>query len=589
MSNRQQISFYQQQLEGHTSNLKLEKLAYRKFSLLRLLFFVFIVAGCYFLWTSYLLVPIVALFVGVFVYFVHKSLDAKLKKEKTEFLIELNKNELLAQAGDWSNFPNGAEYKSSNHPFAMDMDIFGEKSVFQLLNRTALTAGSRKLASVLQYGTKNTKLYNEAINDFSADIEWCQAFYVEGKVRIQSTTQQRSITQLTTTVFPSKIIYFLKWVLPFISIVTVGLNTFDVIPNSIMIGILLSVLLVIFYFFKASNKAMYPVQNIENEVNAIIFQLHLLKKLQPSSELTRTFIAELIAENGVEQELKKLALIQKRMSYRANFLVSVVLNLFAAWDFLVIHELHKWLDKNASQLATWEDQLAELEVWVSGAIFKFNHPNSVFAQFSEHDELQIDELGHPFVAAEKQVRNAIQLSTKEHFLIITGPNMAGKSTYLRSVGLAIISANAGFPILAKNCVLPHYELYSSMRTTDDLTVESSYFHAELTRLRFIMDAIESGKKTFIILDEILKGTNSHDKEIGSAKFLQKLHRLGAKGIIATHDLSLTKLSEGTEVFRNVYFDSTIHENELSFDYKVSDGVCQNMNASFLLKQMKLVD
>jgi hypothetical protein len=157
---------------------------------------------------------------------------------------------------------------------------------------------------------------------------------VEGKVRVHSTTQQRSITQLATTVFPSKIIYFLKWILPFISMVTVGLNTFDVIPNSIMIGILLSVLLVIFYFYKASNKAIYPVQNLDNEVNAMISQLHLLKKLQPSSELTQSFIAELMAENGVEQELKKLALIQKRISYRANFLVSVVLNLFAAWDFL---------------------------------------------------------------------------------------------------------------------------------------------------------------------------------------------------------------------------------------------------------------
>jgi DNA mismatch repair ATPase MutS len=128
-----------------------------------------------------------------------------------------------------------------------------------------------------------------------------------------------------------------------------------------------------------------------------------------------------------------------------------------------------------------------------------------------------------------------------------------------------------------------------MRTSDDLTVESSYFHAELTRLRFIMDAIESGEKVFVILDEILKGTNSKDKEIGSAKFLQKLERLKTKGVIATHDLSLCTLADGNVAFKNNYFDSTIFGENLTFDYKIRDGVCQNMNASFLLKQMNLVD
>ena len=198
-------------------------------------------------------------------------------------------------------------------------------------------------------------------------------------------------------------------------------------------------------------------------------------------------------------------------------------------------------------------------------------------------------MGHPFVQSQKRVPNDVDMNEENHFLIITGPNMAGKSTYLRSLGLAFICANAGFPILAKSCEIPQMSLYSSMRTTDDLTVESSYFHAELTRLRFIMDAIERGEKVFIILDEILKGTNSKDKEIGSAKFLEKLKSLNAKGVIATHDLSLCNLATNNVAYKNWYFDSTIENNELSFDYKIREGVCQNMNASFLLKKMKLVD
>ena len=208
---------------------------------------------------------------------------------------------------------------------------------------------------------------------------------------------------------------------------------------------------------------------------------------------------------------------------------------------------------------------------------------------SQEDSYEIKDLEHPFVSKEKRVTNDVKIVGEEQFVVLTGPNMAGKSTYLRSLGLAIICANTGLPILATSCKLPKVKLFTSMRTSDDLTVESSYFHAELIRLRFIVDAIEKGEKVFIILDEILKGTNSKDKEIGSALFLQKLKRLKTKGIIATHDLSLCVLEDSDKAFKNMYFDSIIEGNKLSFDYKINDGICQNMNASFLLKQMKLVD
>lgn len=277
------------------------------------------------------------------------------------------------------------------------------------------------------------------------------------------------------------------------------------------------------------------------------------------------------------------------MDVRMNLIVGTVLNFFLAWDYQVLNQWEKWRLENENHLGSWENQLAQLEVWISGAIYKVNYPETIFTEFNESQEMKIVGLGHPFVVKEKRVVNDVSLLNNENFMIITGPNMAGKSTYLRSLGLANICANVGFPVLAKSCEMVKLKLYSSMRTSDDLTVESSYFHAELTRLRFIMDAIENGEKVFIILDEILKGTNSKDKEIGSAKFLQKLQRLNAKGVIATHDLSLCNLSNDNLAFKNMYFDSAITGDVLSFDYLIRPGICQNMNASFLLKQMKLVD
>ncbi len=188
----------------------------------------------------------------------------------------------------------------------------------------------------------------------------------------------------------------------------------------------------------------------------------------------------------------------------------------------------------------------------------------------------------------KSVKNDFILKENESFIILTGPNMAGKSTYLRSVGINLIMANAGFPVFAKTFKLPEVQVYSSMRTSDDLASESSYFYAELSRLKYIQEQVEN-KPSFVILDEILKGTNSKDKEEGSKKFLSKMNRIGAKGIIATHDLSLCSLKSLDSSFLNYYFDSTISGEELTFDYKIKEGICKNMNASFLLQKMKLVD
>ena len=211
------------------------------------------------------------------------------------------------------------------------------------------------------------------------------------------------------------------------------------------------------------------------------------------------------------------------------------------------------------------------------------------ASYNDDDRIEIRGLVHPLIKKEKVVSNEVYFSDTNRFMILTGPNMAGKSTYLRGLGLLFVLANAGFPVFAESACIPVLKLYSSMRTADDLSNESSYFHAELTRLKYIMTRIEDGEQVFVLLDEILKGTNSKDKEEGSRKFLKKLRRMGARGVIATHDLALCTLPEEDSVFYNSCFDSIIEGEDLSFDYKLREGVCQNMNASFLLKKIELVD
>ncbi len=585
-------SYYSNRIKDLEGRLKIVQKKYNYLTFLRLIFFLLAGNSIFFLWGTFAMAPAFVVSFGLFLYVVHLSVDAKYQRDKVLTLLKINSNESAVLKGDWSMFEDGIEFRDGKHPFTFDMDVFGKKSVFQLLNRTVSIQGKNKLASTLSNGTSAIKTYNACIEELSSDLDWSQEFIAEGLVRKKEADNQGTLNSLTKVEIelPASM-QFLKIILPVIAISATVLMTIELLPVAYF-GVI--IVLVMSPIGKNARKTSHMAQVLtfqSNRVKTILKQLELYHKLQPKNPLFKAEQEILLdQEKGVMAEIQTLDKIMKRFDFRMNFLMGFILNFFFAWDFRVLSQMKNWLEKNKGNLTQWEDKLAEIEVWISGAIFKFNNQDAVYAVINEASEaVEIKELRHPFVDIEKCIPNDVLLADKENFIIITGPNMAGKSTYLRSLGLTFMLANAGFPVLAKKCELPRLKLYSSMRTSDDLTEESSYFHAELIRLRFIMNAIERGEKIFIILDEILKGTNSKDKEIGSAKFLEKLKRLNSKGIIATHDLSLCNLSDQDAAFKNMCFDSIINGESLTFDYKIRQGVCQNMNASFLLKQMKLVD
>lgn len=582
--------YYQGRISLNQENYLKAKKRYQLIGTLRLVAFVCCILSGYIFWGKSSVFFSIAIFLVLFLYLVHRSVNAKYLRDKFKLLITINQNELEVLNGNWTRFKDGSEYKNAQHPFAFDMDIFGKKSFFQLINRTVSKKGSDLLAFQLMEGSEFVDLTNDAILDLFSQPDWCQEFLVEGMVfkseNLEKEFQNIKENSVNENLF-SKILRFL---IPISSLTFTLLFSFDFISSSIFGLYIMLVFALIGRNLKVANSISARVTSFANQVKMFQRQLELFRKLTIESEQFKKTRDSLFSNQAnLLDSLNQLEKIQGRMDVRMNLIVGTVLNFFLAWDYQVLNQWEKWRLENENHLGSWENQLAQLEVWISGAIYKVNFPETIFAEFNESQEMKIVGLGHPFVVKEKRVVNDVSLLNNENFMIITGPNMAGKSTYLRSLGLANICANAGFPVLAKSCEMVKLKLYSSMRTSDDLTVESSYFHAELTRLRFIMDAIENGEKVFIILDEILKGTNSKDKEIGSAKFLQKLQRLNAKGVIATHDLSLCNLSNDNLAFKNMYFDSAITGDVLSFDYLIRPGICQNMNASFLLKQMKLVD
>jgi DNA mismatch repair ATPase MutS len=265
-----------------------------------------------------------------------------------------------------------------------------------------------------------------------------------------------------------------------------------------------------------------------------------------------------------------------------------IINGFTLRNLRQCYNIEQWIKAYEKNVPAWFEVITFFDAYNSLGNFAFNHPAYSYPTISDGDSvLNIKGAGHPLLHEATMVKNDIQINSEE-FFIVTGANMAGKSTFLRTVSLQIVMGNIGLPVCADAFTYSPIKLITSMRTTDSLTDDESYFFSELKRLKFIVDEIKTDRY-FIILDEILKGTNSTDKAIGSRKFVEKLVGSNSTGIIATHDLSLCAAADELSEVKNYYFDAQIIDDELFFDYTFKPGICENMNASFLLKKMEIVD
>ena len=308
------------------------------------------------------------------------------------------------------------------------------------------------------------------------------------------------------------------------------------------------------------------------------------------------FLSKILQEKQViiKSETKKASKIFKEFSkildgfdQRNNILIAFFGNGLFLSEIYNAYKVEKWISNYKHTVDKWFDVVAFFDAQNSLANFYFNHPKFVFPEISaEKGIIMSSNLGHPLLNIDKRIDNDFTIN-KEQFFIVTGANMAGKSTFLRTISLSIVMANCGLPVCATSFKYSPIKLITSMRTTDSLTEDESYFYSELKRLKFIVDEIKT-TDYFIILDEILKGTNSKDKAIGSKKFVEKLTKSKSTGIIATHDVSLCELENEFSDIKNYYFDAEIIADELHFDYTLKNGICKNMNASFLLKKMEIV-
>jgi DNA mismatch repair ATPase MutS len=285
--------------------------------------------------------------------------------------------------------------------------------------------------------------------------------------------------------------------------------------------------------------------------------------------------------------IRRVAQLSAELDQRSNFMVHIFLNPFLLWDISKAIAIGEWKNVYGKQTEIWIKTLGEWDALCSLGKFAFSHPDYVFPELTDnYFEIKGKNLGHPLMNRETCIRNDINIEINPYFLIVTGANMAGKSTYLRTVGVNFVLACMGAPVWADSLRLYPATLLTSLRTSDSLNDNESYFFAELKRLKMMIDCLQSGEKLLIILDEILKGTNSVDKQKGSLALIQQFIHLQSCGIIATHDLLLGSMEkEFPKNIRNYCFEADIQNDELTFSYRLRAGIAQNMNATFLMKKM----
>ena len=586
-------TFYQEQLKKNQDKAKRLFKQMSLLSLLRLSVFMLTGFGIYLVidqWRVAIIIGVLGM--SIFLFLLSRFSDIKFKRALCKRLIVINKEELKIASGDFHHRTDGAEFLDPKHHYSLDIDLFGRGSFFQFMNRTNIKEGADKLvANMLANDIENIKERQEAIQELASMPLWCQEFAgVAQGIKLEYSAHSIINWLKQYQPFLNKFQYWMSIAFSLMSLMIIILGITEMVPIKFAGYWLLFGLTITAWYLKKINNIAQNTAKTKDTFRQYAVLIEKIENTKFRSQLLRQHQQKINYENNkASQIFKEFSKSLDALENRNNLISAIFGNGYLLWDIRQSYYLEQWISQYASKVEDWFEVITFFDAFNSLGIYTFNHQNFVFPQLTEQPTtISAIGLGHPLINQTRRVDSDLKLH-EEQFFIVTGANMAGKSTFLRTVALHIVMANVGLPVCAKESSYKPIKLVTSMRTTDSLTDDSSYFFSELTRLKFIVDTLEDDTSYFVILDEILKGTNSTDKAIGSRKFVQKLVNLNATGIIATHDLSLCEIEMELAAVKNYYFDAQIKNDELYFDYKLKEGICQNMNASFLLKKMNIVD
>jgi hypothetical protein len=515
-------------------------------------------------------------------------------KNDAEAHIRLNENELKGLAYDFSAFDGAPERMDAQHPYGLDLDLFGSQSLFQSINRTTTPAGRRCLIDWFEHPLTDKAAIlrrQQAVRKMGENPYFNQCFYATGQSMQGIRDDVRQLEALAgrrTDFSKSRLWPVMTWVIPGLWLtVAAGHLWFGwpVATYAVMLAV----------SFLTANIQARRIHRFHRSADRMEQMLQTCSELMKLIEERRFKSEELLEmkqllaspDGWASQAIKRLSKIIGALDQRFS-MMGILLNMLCLRDMRQAMQLEKWLDTHAAHFSDWFKSLAQIDAMCSLGGFAFNHPGYVYPEIADaYFRMEGKALGHPLL--QHCVRNDLQIAKHPCFLVITGANMAGKSTYLRTVGVNFLLARMGLPVCAESLTVYPAHLVTSLRTADSLAANESYFQAELKRLKMIIDRLNAGEELFIILDEVLKGTNSRDRQTGSLALLRQLIARQTCGLIATHDLSLGQLrKEFPDEVRNYRFEADITQDELTFTYRLHRGIAQNMNAGFLMRKMGII-
>ncbi len=506
-------------------------------------------------------------------------------------LEEINKLEIRCLEGDFSGFKSGGEYAERDHPYTYDLDIFGRTSLFQLICRTTSKPASDLLAGYLKQPAPTDEIMSrqEAVKELAPMTGWRQEFMTIGYQNAGAGNDPSALLKWlgSDDLFRNrKREITVIWLLSILALASIAMVIAGV-PAALLAPVF--TVNFIFYFtrFRKITKLHEQVSRSSELLRNYSSSIGMIEKETFKAGKLKMLQGSFRGGADASVQVRTLARLVNRLDSRLNVLVSIPLNLLFFTDIRYCLALEEWKGQHAARIPGWFAAMAEFEVLSSLANLTYNNPSWVFPEIvPDFFTFRAVNMGHPLIPEKKRINNDFASSGQGKTVLITGSNMSGKSTFLRTCGINTVLALAGAPVCASSFTLSHVRIHSSMRITDSLEENISSFYAELRRLRFVITEAEKDPRVFLLLDEILRGTNSDDRFTGSVALIKQLMGYETVAMVATHDLRLAGLSKDIPgKIDNYHFDVKISGEELFFDYKLTPGVCSSFNASLLMKKM----
>lgn len=485
----------------------------------------------------------------------------------------------------------GDRFADPHHPYAIDLDLFGRASLFELLSTARTRGGESRLALWLKSASPVAELRarHEAIHHLRPRLDMRERLAVLGddfRVGVhpdqlsqwagempQPFPRWKRITALVLSMIA--LIILLWWI---------GTDLVDPTARLSLIAIGLIEGAFGFHMRARILRIISAVDEPAHDLDLLSGVLAIIEKEPFESPRLRELRQ---AIHGASAGIARLHRLMELLESRENPLVRA-LGPLVLWTTQVAMALEQWRAQYGSEVAKWLDVVAEMEALSSFANYAYEHPDDPFPELAENNCSRLfegEDMGHPLVPADRCVTNSISLADPLRLLVVSGSNMSGKSTLLRTVGVNAVLALAGGPVRAKRLRISHLSLGASIRTVDSLEEGHSRFMAEILRLKQVL---ELPPPAMFLLDELLHGTNSHDRALGSAGLVHALLDRGAIGLVTTHDLSLARVAnELGSAAANIHFEDRLEGGRLVFDYRIRPGVVERSNALDLMRAVGL--